>query len=253
MSKLYRLVILCGESHPRQEKASEIDGRTTETKTTIRPTWERSDSKGGRPVRTKLHYDKQPEDWELKRLLSGINLQSTWGKRTYLMIVFLCNTGLRIGEMTRLKVGDVAWEGEPREEVFLVHSITKGHKSRTVPFNPVAKECVRKLLRFNEKRGFSTSPEAPLFPWKTHGFLPSREAEREIQKLRERVGLSAKITPHAFRHYFANRLRKAGVDPFTIAVLLGHASVDTTQGYTNTSSADKRAAVHSFLNKKGVA
>ena len=204
-------------------------------------------------MRTKLHYDKHPEDWELKRLLAGISLRSTWGKRTYLMIVFLCNTGLRIGEMTRLTVEDVAWEGEPREEVFVSHAITKGRKSRAVPFNPVAKECVRKLLEFNEKRGFSTRPQAPLFPWKSHGFLPSREAEREIQRLREKVGLSPKITPHAFRHFFANRLRKAGVDPFTIAVILGHASVDTTQGYTNTSSVDKRAAVCSFLPGKGVA
>ena len=204
-------------------------------------------------MRTKLHYDKHPEDWELKRLLAGISLRSTWGKRTYLMIVFLCNTGLRIGVMTRLTVEDVAWEGESREEVFVSHAITKGRKSRAVPFNPVAKECVRKLLEFNEKRGFSTRPQAPLFPWKSHGFLPSREAEREIQRLREKVGLSPKITPHAFRHFFANRLRKAGVDPFTIAVILGHASVDTTQGYTNTSSVDKRAAVCSFLPGKGVA
>ena len=203
-------------------------------------------------MRTKLHYDKHPEDWELKRLLAGISLRSTWGRRTYLMIVFLCNTGLRIGEMTRLTVEDVAWEGEPREEVFVSHAITKGRKSRAVPFNPVAKECVRKLLEFNEKRGFSTRPQAPLFPWKSHGFLPSREAEREIQKVREKVGLSPKITPHAFRHYFANRLKNAGVDPFTIAVILGHSSIDTTQGYTNTSSANKRNAV-SRLAGKGVA
>src|SRR5690606_13148722 len=98
-----------------------------------------------------------------------------------------------------------------------------------------------------------TRPEAPLFPWKTHDFLPTREAEREIQELREKVGLSAKITPHCFRHYFANRLKNAGVDPFTMAVILGHASLDTVAGYTNTSSGKKRAAVYSVLPKKGVA
>ena len=203
-------------------------------------------------MRTKLYYDKHPEDWELRRLLTGINLQSTWGKRTFPMILFICHTGLRIGELTRLTVADVVWGGEPREEVFLSHRITKGKKSRVVPLNEVAKECVRKLLEFNEKRGFSTEPQAPLFAWKTHGFLPSREAEREIQKVREKVGLSPKITPHAFRHYFANRLKNAGVDPFTIAVILGHSSIDTTQGYTNTSSANKRNAV-SRLAGKGVA
>ena len=195
---------------------------------------------------------KVPEEWEIKRLLDGINLRSTWGKRTYLMIVFLCNTGLRIGETTRLTVADVASDGEPRPEVFLVHTITKGHRSRTVPLNPPARDCVRKLLEFNAKRGFSTQPDAPLFPWKTHDFLPPREAEREIQKLRETVGLSPKITPHAFRHFFAERLKRAGVGPFTIAAILGHKSVETTQTYTFTSPVEKRDAVSSFLSK-GVA
>ena len=91
-------------------------------------------------MRTKLHADKHPEDWELKRLLAGINLRSTWGKRTYLLILFICHTGLRVGELTRLTVADVVWGEEPREEVFLSHRITKGRKSRVVPFNEVAKE-----------------------------------------------------------------------------------------------------------------
>jgi len=195
---------------------------------------------------------KIPEGWEIRCLLDGINLRSTWGKRTYLMIVFLCNTGLRIGEMTRLTVGDVAFGGEPRLEIFLAHKITKGCRSRTVPLNPPAQDCIRKLLEFNEKRGFSTRPEAPLFPWKTHGFLPPREAERELQKLRERVGLSAKMTPHAFRHFFTERLKRAGVNPVTIAAILGHKSLDLILTYTETSPSDKRDAVSSFL-PKGVA
>jgi integrase len=203
-------------------------------------------------VRARL-VQKVPEEWEIRRLLGGVNLKATWGKRTYLMILFLCHTGLRIGEMTRLTVGDVAFEGEPRPEVFLSHAITKGNRSRTVPFNKVAKDCIGKLLEFNAKRGFSTRPQAPLFPWKTHGFLPPREAERELQKLREKVGFSAKITPHAFRHFFTERLKRAGVNPVTIASILGHKSVDMILNYTSTSPAEKRDAVSSFLLRKGVA
>lgn len=66
------------------------------------------------------------------------------------------------------------------------------------------------------------------------------------------VGLSPKITPHAFRHFFAERLKRAGVGPFTIAAILGHKSVETTQTYTFTSPVEKRDAVSSFLSK-GVA
>lgn len=192
------------------------------------------------------------EAWEIRRLLDGINLRSTWGKRTYLMIVLLCNTGLRIGEMTKLTVKDSVWKGEPKSEVYLSHANTKGSRSRSVPLNPVAKSCIKKLLDFNAKRGFSTAPDAPLFPWKNHGFLPAREAERELQKLREQVGLSPKVTPHAFRHYFTNRLKKAGVGSFTMAAILGHKLVDTTQIYTNTSQAEMRDAVD-LLSSQGVA
>ena len=63
------------------------------------------------------------------------------------------------------------------------------------------------------------------------------------------MGLSAKITPHAFRHFFATRLNAAGVDPFTIRSILGHVSLESTQVYTHTSPEEKKAAVSSFLPK----
>ena len=184
-----------------------------------------------------------PRESEVTKLLEGINLKSTWGKRDYLLIVFLCHTGLRIGEMTRLQVGYVAHQGEVRDEVYLPHHITKTKRSRVVPLNSVAQKCVAKLLEFNKKRGFSVEPEAPLFPWKSHGFLPRREAERMIQKLRERVGLSAKVTPHIFRHFFATRLAALGVDLPTLQDLLGHESLKSTQIYTWTTEERRRDAV----------
>jgi site-specific recombinase XerD len=190
-----------------------------------------------------------PSDWEIEQLLGGINLASTWGKRDYLMILFLCHTGLRIGEMTRLTVELAAHRGEPREELYLPAAITKTRRARTVPLNPVAQMCVAKLMEFNRKRGFSVEPDAPLFPWKRHGFLPRREAERTIQKLRERVGLSAKVTPHTFRHFFATRLLSAGADLATVQALLGHKSVESTQIYTHTTEEKKRAAVMRVLGK----
>ena len=132
-------------------------------------------------MRAKL-IQKVPEAWEIERLLGGINLRSTWGKRTYLMILFLCHTGLRIGEMTKLTVNDVAFEGRARAEVFLKPAITKLKRTRVVPFNPVAARCVEKLLEFNRKRGFSVEPEAPLFPWKTHGQLPPQRGGKRDTK-----------------------------------------------------------------------
>lgn len=196
-----------------------------------------------------LRECKAPTDQQLKRLLSAINLRSTWGRRTYLMILFLCHTGLRIGEMTALRVGDVLVNSEPRDEVFISHKIGTKTKCayRVIPLNSKAQECITKLLEFNDSRGFSSALDAPLFPWKNHKNLPIREAEREIQKLREAAGLSDKITPHAFRHYFGTKLGQSGVDGYTLMTLMGHASLDATQIYLNTSSELRKRAVDKLV------
>lgn len=151
--------------------------------------------------------------------------------------------------MTRLQVQHVADHGGVRDEVYLPSSITKTRRTRTVPLNSVAHRCVEKLLEFNKSRGFSTTSEAPLFPWKDHNFLPIREAERAIQQLRERVGISAKITPHTFRHFFATRLVLAGVDLATVQSLLGHKSLTSTEIYTHTNEKKRREAVHSVVQR----
>lgn len=195
---------------------------------------------------------KAPTDLQLRQLLDSINLHSTWGKRTYLMILWLCNTGLRISEMTALRVKDVAHLGEPRDEVFISHRIGTKTKCafRVVPLNTTAQECVAKLLEFNSSRGFSIAEDAPLFPWKNHKKLPIREAEREIQKLRIRAGLTDKITPHSFRHYFGTKLGQAGTDGYTLMTLMGHASLDAVQVYLNTSNRLKRNAVDGLPGRR---
>ena len=197
-----------------------------------------------------------PEPKHISKLLGSINLQSAWGRQDYLLIVFLCHTGLRICEATRLVVDHVAFEGEPREAVFVPTSITKGEKgkrrSRSVYLNTVAQKCVRKLLEFNKKRGFSVEPGAPLLPWRNHGFLPIREAERRFQRLRESVGLPHQLKIHTLRHFFASRLVWAGVDLATVQSLLGHKDNRSTQVYTHTTEARRRAAVGKLLGEQGV-
>lgn len=197
-----------------------------------------------------------PEPKHISRLLSAINLQGAWGRQDYLLILWICHTGLRICETTSLTIDHVAFVGEPRDAAFVPTSITKGEKrkrrSRSVYLNKVAKKCVRKLLEFNKARGFSTEPEAPLFPWKNHDFLPIREAERRFQRLRESVGLPHQLKLHTLRHFFASRLVWAGVDLATVQSLLGHKDNRSTQIYTHTTEARRRAAVARLVGERGV-
>jgi site-specific recombinase XerD len=189
---------------------------------------------------------------EIKRLLSGVNLQSTWGKRDYLLLLLFCHTGLRVGEMTRLKVKDVIdpFTGLPRDEVYLSARVTKTRKARVIPLNEVAQKCVLKALEFHKSLHFSTEPEAPLFPWKAHGHLPPREVQRMIQKLRDKVGMSAKVTPHTLRHTFASEVVRQGATLPTVKELLGHKYLTSTQVYTHTSTVEKKAATKGLFARR---
>ena len=190
------------------------------------------------------------EQDQVKELLNGINLRSSWGRRDYLLILFLYHTGLRIGELCRLLVTHVSHDSVPRDELHLPAFLTKTRKARVIPLNEVAQECVGKLLAFNRKRGFSTAPAAPMFPWKNHGNLPPREAQRMLQVLREKVGLSAKTTPHTLRHTFASELVRNGVTLPTVSSLLGHTRLSSTQIYTHTTDQERRDAVHSLTKAR---
>lgn len=186
----------------------------------------------------------------VKELLNGINLKSAWGRRDYLLILMLYHTGLRIGELCRLIVHHVAHQGQPREELYLPACLTKTRKGRVIPLNDVAQQCVAKLLAFNRERGFSTAPAAPLFPWKDHGFLSPREAQRMMQHLRETVGVSPKATPHTLRHTFASELVRNGATLPTVKSLLGHVRLSSTQIYTHTTNEERRDAVRSLTRPR---
>ena len=202
------------------------------------------------------------EPHEIQRLLSGINLTSTWGKRDYLFILLFCHTGLRVGEMTRLNVKDVIDTffppHQPRDEVYLSARLTKSKRARIVSLNEFAQKYILKILEFNQGLHFSTEPDAPLFPWKDHGHLPTREVQRMVKKLREKdrggnanaCGMSAKVTPHAFRHTFATEVVRQGATLPTLQNLLGHKYLTSTQVYTHTTERERKAATAGLFTRR---
>ncbi|MGH6909817.1 MAG: tyrosine recombinase XerC [Phenylobacterium sp.] len=157
--------------------------------------------------------DPDREDWEIAR------------DQAVLTLLYGC--GLRISEALSLKRSDAPVPDSLR--------ITgKGSKTRLVPVLPAVREAIDAYLA---EAPFVLGPEEPLFRAKRGGPLSPRHVQATVQNLRGRLGLPASATPHALRHSFATHLLGAGADLRSIQELLGHASLSTTQRYTEVNAA----------------
>jgi integrase/recombinase XerC len=143
------------------------------------------------------------------------------------LITLLYGTGLRISEALSLKRGDV-----PLAETLII--LGKGGKERSVPVLPVVRDTVG---RYAELCPFVLAKTGPLFRSRRGKQMSARDAQSLMQRLRGRLGLPASATPHALRHSFATHLLKNGGDLRAVQELLGHASLSTTQKYTEVEGA----------------
>jgi integrase/recombinase XerC len=162
--------------------------------------------------------DPDREDWEAAR------------DEAVLTLLYGC--GLRISEALSLKRADAPLGPELR-------IVGKGSKTRIVPLLPAVKDAVAAYLA---QLPFVLEADEPLFRAKRGGPLSPRHVQATVQNLRGRLGLPASATPHALRHSFATHLLGAGADLRAIQELLGHASLSTTQRYTEVDAARLLAA-----------
>ncbi|CAN7502684.1 tyrosine recombinase XerC [Phenylobacterium sp. LjRoot225] len=147
--------------------------------------------------------------------------------RDQAVLTLLYGCGLRISEGLSLKRSDAPLGDSLR-------IIGKGSKTRIVPVLPAVREAVDAYLA---EQPFTLDPDDALFRAKRGGALSPRHVQATVQALRGRLGLSPSATPHALRHSFATHLLGAGADLRSIQELLGHASLSTTQRYTEVDAA----------------
>ncbi len=162
---------------------------------------------------------------EVERLLDTPDVSTDLGLRDKAMLEVLYATGLRVSELTAIKVEDI------NLDLGFVVTLGKGSKERSVPLGRSAIGWAMKYLTVRPRLlGKKTSPFLFLTP---RGAPINRAA---FWKLIVSYGEKAKIghiTPHLLRHSFATHLLENGADLRSVQMMLGHSDISTTEIYTH--------------------
>lgn len=146
------------------------------------------------------------------------------GLRDQAILILLYGCGLRISEALSLNVGDI----NPNSNFLRIKG--KGNKERLVPLLPIITEAVN---AYTATAPYTFKHGEALFVGARGERLSPRIIQRQLQKIRAYMGLPDTVTPHALRHSYATHLLAEGTDLRSIQELLGHASLTTTQRYTD--------------------
>ena len=144
--------------------------------------------------------------------------------RDVAVLLLLYGCGLRISEALGIKTKDA-----PTTDRDVMRISGKGGKQRAVPVLPVT---ISAIARYRSLVPYDLEPDGPLFLGAKGGPLSPRLIQLAMERMREELSLPDTATPHALRHSFATHLLSAGADLRQIQELLGHASLSTTQVYT---------------------
>ena len=178
---------------------------------------------------------------ELRRVLEAVDRSTLLGRRDYLLLTVLFNTGARVQEIVSLNTTDLRLIPPPSIKV-----LAKGRKERICPLWP---ETAKLIRQFCHETGLALDEPKPLFCNRQGGRLTRFGARLIVQRHARQAANSCsalakkRIHPHVLRHSTAVHLLKAGVDLSTIAHWLGHASLNTTHKYLAMDLEATRAAL----------
>lgn len=182
------------------------------------------------------------EKSEIDALLAAPDRNTAQGRRDYVLLLFLYNTGARADEAAQLSIGDLNLAHPPQSDHSSVQIHGKGNKQRLCPLWPHTASELTALIeaRAPTEHVFLNRCGHPITRFGIHTLV-----ERYVEKVSAKMpGLAAKqVSPHSIRHTTATHLLRTGVDINTIRAWLGHVSVDTTNIYAETDLEMKAKAL----------
>lgn len=174
---------------------------------------------------------------EVDMLEAAIDLSRWEGQRNKAIIETLFSCGLRVTELTTLKMSDLSLDEN------FIHVLGKGNKERLVPISPKAINELR--LWFADRNMMKIKPGE-----QDYVFLNRRGAHLTrtmilimIKRYAAEAGIRKNVSPHTLRHSFATALIKGGADLRAIQEMLGHEDISTTEIYTHVDTTTLRQEI----------
>jgi site-specific recombinase XerD len=160
-------------------------------------------------------------------ILEAIPADDPVGARDLAILELLYACGLRVSELTGLDADRLDLSN------LQVRVIGKGNRERRVPMGEPARDRLHRYLNGPRALWTARAPTQAVFVNQRGTRLGRESVWRMVRTRSEAAGISMHVTPHTFRHSFATHLLEGGADLRVVQVLLGHASISTTQLYTH--------------------
>jgi integrase/recombinase XerD len=175
---------------------------------------------------------------EAARILNAASGDSPRTLRDRAVLETLYSTGIRIAELAGVCLGDVDLD----QGVLRVNK-GKGGRARVVPLTPVAAEAIERYLKRGRAKLLLGKTRREMFVGERGAILHTAIANKVIRFWVKQARIKKHVTCHTFRHSVATHLLQHGADIRHIQVLLGHASLKTTEVYTRVEIGDLRKVV----------
>lgn len=179
---------------------------------------------------------------EIQDMLATIDLSTPHGLRNRAMLEILYASGLRVSELTQLRLSNVFWE-----QGFL-KIIGKGDKERIVPIGEEALKHLKFYIEGVRRHLNNIKPDANhlVFLNRRGGGLSRVSVFTMVKDCAKAAGITKNVSPHTFRHSFATHLIEGGADLRAVQDMLGHESILTTEIYTHLDTDFLRETILQF-------